>query len=409
MESQSLATQQQQQQQQQQKGAPAGNDVAWINGGDLGQSEPYDRVQGYSYGYNLRNSVNGNSQQLPAADGLCVAQISNANLKSATQIEQVLHQQEQNALYLRSGDKITLFHQNTGRYLHSHPLKYAKGSKQQEVVCCAQGDCFENQWEVRKVEQQKAQDSASPSKNTPENPHLEHQGKVIMNRDYIVLKHDRTNTNLFASEGCVAPVTEEQQEVCCNPDLSNFSGSVFQVRVCDDFRVRPLLNNERVYVCQAASYNTLHSHNIEYRPRRQFNEVTLYRHRDNNDIWLLQVQQGLPEKLYRELTVKPMKYICNDQYIRLLHVETFSLLTASDKNYKAGSKQKEVYGKTQLATQQESPSTGKSKDEWCVKVAYRSFDEQSDEGTPDSAIRNGDLVYFVNVATHELLSSRKGI
>lgn len=246
------------------------------------------------------------------------------------------------------GSFVSLQHVVTGKFLHSHPVNYPAGSRQQQVTCFA-GDNDENAWLVK---------AAHGEWCTRGNP--------VRNGDIIRIQHMTTGRNLH-SHGIPSPVTGQQEVSGYGDDGAGDSN--------DNWRVE--YEGNRFRLIHVNSNHALHSHGIAL-PAECFGqqEVTSYSGRDDNDFWVVD-EIELPAALIYGSRV------C------LRHAETDAYLHSHTHIYPSGSRQQQVTGY----------NGHDDNDNWIV---HGPLGQDTDEGKP---VRNGEVVRLSHVMSKRWLHS----
>ena len=161
---------------------------------------------------------------------------------------------------LGNGSKIKLAHVLTRNFLHSHPIKYDTGSKQQEVTAFWQRD--ESDWWIIKGPKQ------------------------IKNGDKVILTHEQTGKNLH-SQKALSPTTEEQEVSAFGSSGKGDTNDYFKVIITQSY----VWNNNKVWkvgdIVRFIHINTgvfLHSHDAKTKVSKQ-QEVTGSKVDDMSNEW----------------------------------------------------------------------------------------------------------------------------
>jgi dolichyl-phosphate-mannose-protein mannosyltransferase len=170
---------------------------------------------------------------------------------------------------VRFFDLVTLKHVNTGAYLHSHPMRFPAGSKQQQVTCYA-GEDGNNLWCVQ------------PG-NAQREDMIKSWGKAVEHGDAIRLLHCATGFYLHSHPRVESPVTKQQEVTCYEFRDAN-----------DDWTLR-LTEDKRVWRAEIVvnlmhreTDRSLHSHSSKLPDwGHSQQEVTAYDKRDSNDNWII--------------------------------------------------------------------------------------------------------------------------
>ncbi|KAJ5077546.1 hypothetical protein M0811_05645 [Anaeramoeba ignava] len=170
------------------------------------------------------------------------------------------------------GDVIKLRHKNTGKRLHSHPLNYNTGSKQQEVTGFDGND--DNDWWV------------------VHGPHKDgdrencKKAKAVKPGDIIRLEHLKTGKNLHSHGNFNSPSTN-QQEITCYGNLGVGDGNdnwKLEFKETKKLKWKPNMAITLTHVNTGAK---LHSHSGQQTKVSHQQEVTGYKGGDANDDWVL--------------------------------------------------------------------------------------------------------------------------
>lgn len=170
---------------------------------------------------------------------------------------------------IRYGVPIKLVHNSSHMVLHSHDHNLSTGSHHQEVTGYKNRD--DNDWWVVK----------GPDGNGPWNCEI---GAPVRNYQIIRLEHLASGKNLH-SEGGVESPSSHQQEICAFGEHGTGDAN-------DNWRIEIEGQGENVIwlgghqfrLIHANTDHALHSHK-SHKIRNQ-QEVTGYRGRDHNDIWV---------------------------------------------------------------------------------------------------------------------------
>ena len=174
---------------------------------------------------------------------------------------------------IRYGVPIKLRHVETGHALHSHPIKYESGSRQQEITGFEGRD--ENDWWIIKGPHSKERINAPI-------------GTPVTNNSILRLEHLLTGKNLHSHPNNKSPASLQGEvtgygEHGVGDDNDNWRIEISNEQPGDSLRLG--LHFRLIHV--KTNY-ALHSHH-EFKTRSRQQEVTGYEGRDNNDLWQVEV------------------------------------------------------------------------------------------------------------------------
>ena len=172
--------------------------------------------------------------------------------------------------FVRYGVPIKLRHVNTGHVLHSHPINYGGGSRQQEVTCFMSRD--ENDWWIVK------------------GPHGSSMtiGVYVANHSIIRLEHIQTRRNLHSHANIASPATK-QGEVTAYGNNGNGDGNDnWKLEIVDESAGQAWRGDHTFRLIHCNTNQALHSHHGHKTATHQ-QEVTSFNGRDSNDLWIIEI------------------------------------------------------------------------------------------------------------------------
>ena len=174
---------------------------------------------------------------------------------------------------VRYGVPLKLRHVKTQQVLHSHALLYHSGSRLQEVTCFGNRD--DNDWWIVK----------GPHGEGRYNCHI---GTPVLNGAVVRLEHMLTEKNLHADEAFKSPETH-QGEVCGFGEhgIGNNKDD-WVVEVLNAQPGAPWRIDHQLRFVHTVTHHSLHSHHGHHTHSHQ-QEVTAYNHRDDNDLWQIEI------------------------------------------------------------------------------------------------------------------------
>lgn len=174
---------------------------------------------------------------------------------------------------IKYGVPFKLRHVKTGQSLHSHTSVYHTGSKQQEVTCFGSRD--ENDWWIVK------------------GPHGDSRyghpiGVPVLNHSVIRLEHLMTGKNLHSHNEFQSPASHQGEVTCFGEHGVGDANDNWRIEVTIGEAGAPWRVEHQFRLIHVGTNHALHSHHGHHTHSHQ-QEVTCFSHRDDNDLWQVEV------------------------------------------------------------------------------------------------------------------------